>query len=129
MISAAAVWVTPTRTRTLSPRAAAGRLLGVGGDRLDLAECPPGPAADRLARRGQAYRGAAARAVEQRLPQGRLQRGDLVRQRGLGEPERSRRAAERTQFGDGQDGLELAQAETVFDRLYRSYLGHSLTLS
>jgi len=108
---------------------AAGGLLRVGGHRLDLAEGPPGPAADRLARGGQAHRRPAARAVEQRLSQGRLQRRDLVRERGLGEAERGGRGPERAEFGDGQDRLELAQPEPAFDRLYRSKLRHSLTLT
>ena len=85
----------------------AGRLLGVGGHGLDLAERPPGPAADRLARGSQADRRAAARTVEQRLAQGRFQRRHLVRQRGLGVAERGGRPPERSEFGHRQDCLQL----------------------
>jgi hypothetical protein len=87
---------------------AAGRLLGVGGYRLDLAERPPSPAADRLARWGQAHRGAAARAVEQRLAQRGFQRRHLVRQRGLGIAERRCRPPERPELRHRQDRLQLA---------------------
>jgi len=73
---------------------AAGRLLGIGGHRLDLAERPPGPAADRLARGSQTHRRAAPRTVEQRLGQRRFQRRYLVRQRGLGVAERGGRPPE-----------------------------------
>ena len=52
-----------------------------------------------------------------------------MRQRGLGKAERGRRGPERPEFGDGQDRLELAQAQPAFDRLYRSQLRHSLTLT
>src|SRR5580704_3753835 len=107
----------------------AGRLLGVGGHGLDLAQRPPGPAADRLARRSQADGCAAARAVEQRLVKRRFQGRYLVRQRGLGVAERAGGPPERPEFGDREDRLQLAEPETVFDRLNRSQLRYSFTLA
>src|SRR5258707_1108300 len=107
----------PRRAQPSSSSACARQRRGPG---------PPPPPAGAPPHR--APRRPAARAVEQRLSQGRLQRRDLVRQRGLGKAERGRRGPERPEFGDGQDRLELAQAQPTFDRLYRSQLRHFLIL-
>ena len=107
---------------------AAFRFLGIGGDRLDLAQGAPGPAADRLARRGPAHLPTAAGPVEQRPAQRILERLDLMRQRRLGIAELGRGPPERAQVRHREDGAELAEANTTFNRIYRSYVAHFFSL-
>src|SRR4029077_15849160 len=107
---------------------AAFRFLGVGGDRLDLAQSAPGPAADRLARRGRAHLPAATGPVEQRPAQRRLERRDLMRQRRLGIAELGRGPPERAQVRHREDGAQLAEANAAFNRIYRSYMAHFFSL-
>src|SRR4029077_6301324 len=142
MISAAAVWETPTRTRTLSPRSASSASAAIastsprarrarrqtasppGGRRTG----PRGRAPAPLARGGQAYRPAAAGPVEQRPAQRRLKRRDLMRQRRLGVAELGRGPPERAQVRHREDGAQLAEANAAFNRIYRSYMAHFFSL-
>ena len=49
-----------------------------------------------------------------------FQRFELMREGGLGIAERRGGAAEGPELGDGENRLQLAPSEPVFDRLYRS---------
>lgn len=125
MISAAVVWETPTRTRTLSPRSACSASAAAASTSLSA----------RRARRqtaspaGQPYLCAAARPVEQGPPERRLKRRDLMRQRGLGVAELGGCPAERTELRHGENGAQLAEANATFDRPGRSYRCHFFILA
>src|SRR5262249_19879614 len=99
---------------------AAFSFLGVGGHRLDLTESAPRTPADSLPGRSQPHLSATAWPAEQRPAERRFERGDLMRQRGRGVSEFGGGPPKGSQLRNGNDGPEFTQAETGFNRAYRS---------